>query len=119
MLPRRYIEEWKKSAPWPRIEQVEQDMVIEKTMLELFSDPFLQERLAFKGGTALHKVFLKPQSRYSEDIDLMQIKAEPIGDTIRAIRKQLEFLGQPVVNKRNLTMCWFSVLNVKSLHLTT
>jgi predicted nucleotidyltransferase component of viral defense system len=100
MLPIGYIEEWKKSAPWPRIEQVEQDMVIEKAMLELFSDPFLQERLAFKGGTALHKVFLKPQSRYSEDIDLMQIKAEPIGDTIRAIRKQLEFLGQPVVKQK-------------------
>lgn len=32
-------------------------------MLELFSDPFLQERLAFRGETALPKIFLKPQVR--------------------------------------------------------
>lgn len=100
MLPRRYIEEWKEFAPWPEDAQVEQDLVIEKAMLELFSEPFLQERLAFRGGTALHKIFLKPQVRYSEDIDLVQIKAEPIKDTISAIRKQLDFLGKPVVKQR-------------------
>jgi len=53
MLPRRYIEEWKKKAPWPEDAQVEQDLVIEKSLLEIFSDPFLQGRLAFRGGTAL------------------------------------------------------------------
>ena len=74
MLPRRFIEEWKEFAPWSEDAQVEQDLVIEKALLELFSDPFLQERLAFRGGTALHKIFLKPQVRYSEDIDLVQIK---------------------------------------------
>jgi len=100
MLPRRYIEEWKEFAPWPEDAQVEQDLVIEKAMLELFSDPFLQERLAFRGGTALHKIFLKPQVRYSEDIDLVQIKAEPIKETITAIRKQLDFLGKPVVKQK-------------------
>lgn len=100
MLPRRYIEEWKEFAPWPEDAQVEQDLVIEKAMLELFSDPFLQARLAFRGGTALHKIFLKPQVRYSEDIDLVQIKAEPIKDTISAIRKQLHFLGKPVVKQK-------------------
>jgi len=100
MLPRRYIEEWKEFSPWPEDAQVEQDLVIEKAMLELFSDPFLQERLAFRGGTALHKIFLKPQARYSEDIDLVQINAEPIKDTISAIRKQLDFLGKPVVKQK-------------------
>ena len=100
MLPRRYIEEWKKFAPWPEDSQVEQDLVIEKTMLELFSDPFLQDRLAFRGGTALHKMFLKPQVRYSEDIDLVQIEAEPIRDTLAAIRKQLDFLGKPKIKQK-------------------
>ena len=42
MLPRRYIEEWKAFTPWPEDAQVEQDLVIEKAMLELFSDPFSQ-----------------------------------------------------------------------------
>ncbi len=95
MLPRRYIEEWKEFAPWPEDAQVEQDLVIEKALLELYSDPFLQDRLAFRGGTALHKIFLKPQVRYSEDIDLVQIKGEPIKDTITAVRKQLAFWGKP------------------------
>ena len=100
MLPRRYIEEWKEFAPWPEDAQVEQDLVIEKALLELFSDPFLQKRLAFRGGTALHKIFLKPQVRYSEDIDLVQINAEPIKDTLSAIRKQLDFLGKPAVKQK-------------------
>lgn len=100
MLPRRYIEEWKEFAPWPEDAQVEQDLVIEKALLELFSYPFLQERLAFRGGTALHKIFLKPQVRYSEDIDLVQTKAEPIKDTLSAVRKQLDFLGKPVVKQK-------------------
>ena len=56
------IEEWKEFAPWHDDAQVEQDLVIEKMMLELFSDSFLQERIAFRGGTALHKLFLKPQA---------------------------------------------------------
>ncbi len=100
MLPRRFIEEWKEFAPWQEDAQVEQDLVIEKAMLELFSDPFLQERLAFRGGTALHKIFLKPQVRYSEDIDLVQIRTEPIKDTIIAVRKKLNFLGKPVVKQK-------------------
>ncbi|NND07466.1 MAG: nucleotidyl transferase AbiEii/AbiGii toxin family protein [Saprospiraceae bacterium] len=100
MLPRRYIEEWKEFASWPEDAQVEQDLVIEKALLELFSDPFLQERLAFRGGTALHKIFLKPQVRYSEDIDLVQIKSEPIKDTLSAVRKQLDFLGKPAVKQK-------------------
>jgi len=100
MLPRRYIEEWKEYAPWPEDAQVEQDLVIEKALLELFSNSFLRDRLAFRGGTALHKIFLKPQVRYSEDIDLVQIKSEPIKDTITAIRNQLEFLGKPSVKQK-------------------
>jgi len=100
MLPRRYIEEWKAFAPWPEDAQVEQDLVIEKALLELFSSPFLRSRLAFRGGTALHKIFLKPQVRYSEDIDLVQIKPEPIKDTLEAIRKQLSFLGKPVIKQK-------------------
>lgn len=100
MLPRRYIEEWKEFAPWPEDVQVEQDLVIEKVLLQIYSSPFLQERLAFRGGTALHKILLKPQARYSEDIDLVQIKREPIKDTLDALRKQLDFLGKPTIKQK-------------------
>ncbi len=100
MLPRRYIEEWKEFAPWLEDAQVEQDLVIEKALLQIYSDPFLRMRLAFRGGTALHKIFLKPQVRYSEDIDLVQIRGEPIKDTLTALRKQLDFLGKPSIKQK-------------------
>ena len=100
MIPRRYIEEWKEFAPWPENSQVEQDLVIEKVLVQIFSDPFLQERLAFRGGTVLHKILLKPPVRYSEDIDLVQINPEPIKDTLSAIRKSLDFLGKPTVKQK-------------------
>jgi predicted nucleotidyltransferase component of viral defense system len=99
MIPRRYIEEWKEFAPWPENSQVEQDLVIERALVEIFSDSFLNENLAFRGGTALHKLFLKPQARYSEDIDLVQIKTGPIKPILVRLRECLSFLG----TKRNIT----------------
>jgi len=47
-----------------------QTLIISRTLVELFSDDFLREHLAFRGGTALHKLYLTPAPRYSEDIDL-------------------------------------------------
>jgi predicted nucleotidyltransferase component of viral defense system len=99
MIPRRYIEEWREFAPWPENSQIEQDLIIERALVEIFSDPFLNENLAFRGGTALHKLFLKPQARYSEDIDLVQIKPGPIKPILVKIRERLApFLG----TKRNI-----------------
>jgi len=67
MIPRAHIIEWQKNAPWKTNAQIEQDLVIERALAELFSDDFIRENLAFRGGTALHKMFFKPQVRYSED----------------------------------------------------
>ncbi|MEK6780105.1 MAG: nucleotidyl transferase AbiEii/AbiGii toxin family protein [Bacteroidota bacterium] len=75
---------------------VEQDLVICRALVEIFSDSFLAERLAFRGGTALHKLYLHPQPRYSEDIDLVQIMEEPFGPVIDKLRERLTFLGDPV-----------------------
>ena len=99
MIPRRYTEEWREFAPWPENSQVEQDLVIERAQIEIFSDPFLNENLVFHGGIALHKLFLKPQARYSEDIDLVQIKTGPIKPILVRLRECLVFLGK----KRNIT----------------
>lgn len=96
MIPQAYITEWSNQVPWQTNEQVEQDLVICRALVEIFSDPFLSERLAFRGGTALHKLYLKPQPRYSEDIDLVQIKEEPFGPVIDRLREKLSFLGNPV-----------------------
>jgi predicted nucleotidyltransferase component of viral defense system len=48
--------------------------------------------LAFRGGTALHKLYLPPQARYSSDIDLVQLVREPIGSTLDRIKERVEFL---------------------------
>jgi predicted nucleotidyltransferase component of viral defense system len=100
MIARRYIEEWKEFAPWPDNAQVEQDLVIERALVEMFSDEMIAENLAFRGGTAFHKLFLKPQVRYSEDIDLVQIKEGPINPVLKRIRERLNFLGTKRVVKQ-------------------
>ena len=74
MIPRDYITEWRKQAPWIRDFQVEQDLVIARALVEMFSHPVLAEWFAFRGGTALYKLHLKPPARYSEDIDLVQLE---------------------------------------------
>lgn len=100
MIPKAYIDEWSEFAPWQQNFQVEQDMVIERALIEIFSDPFLNKRLVFRGGTALYKLFLKPQARYSEDIDLVQMKSEPIKETIDVLRERLSFLGIPIIKQK-------------------
>ena len=97
MIPQAYITQWSKNVPWKTNEQVEQDLVICRALVEIFKDPFLADSLAFRGWTALHKLYLQPQPRYSEDIDLVQIKSEPLGETINRIRKALSFLGKAKV----------------------
>jgi predicted nucleotidyltransferase component of viral defense system len=59
-----------------------------------FNAPSLQGKIAFRGGTAINKLLFKTPLRYSEDIDLVQISAEPIGDTVEAIREVLHWLGK-------------------------
>ena len=94
MIPQRYIQEWKEQAPWPTEAQVEQDLVLARALVELFTDELINKSLAFRGGTALHKLYLKPQIRYSEDIDLVQINSEPILPVLKRIREKLaSFLG--------------------------
>lgn len=75
---------------------VEQDLVISRALVEIFSEPALCESLAFRGGTALYKLHLHPAARYSEDIDLVQVRPEPIGDTLDLLRTVLDpWLGPP------------------------
>ena len=96
MIPRDYITRWRTRAPWVIDAQVEQDLVISRALVELFRVPELAKRLAFRGGTALYKLHLTPPPRYSEDIDLVQVRPEPIGDTLDQIRSRLDpWLGEP------------------------
>ena len=96
MIPRDYITEWRAEAPWIDDAQVEQDLVISKALVDIFSHPVLCNALAFRGGTALYKLHLKPPARYSEDIDLVQVDAGPAGELMDALREALNpWLGDP------------------------
>ena len=102
MIPEFAIREWNETVPWTDSEQVEQDLLICRALTEIYKDEYLASHLAFRGGTALHKLYLSPQPRYSEDIDLVQVTAEPIKETYDHIREALSFLGEPKIKqKRN------------------
>jgi predicted nucleotidyltransferase component of viral defense system len=96
MISRAYITAWRANAPWSTDAQVEQDLVLSRALVEIFSDPFLSSQLAFRGGTALYKLHLLPAPRYSEDIDLVQTDSGAIGPVMDALHACLDpWLGEP------------------------
>lgn len=94
MIPAAFLQAWSTTSPWPDLRQVEQDLIICRALCELFTAPTLAGKIAFRGGTAIHKLLFKQPLRYSEDIDLVQVHPEPIGETIDAIRSTLAWLGK-------------------------
>jgi len=108
MIPLDYITAWRTHAPWPQLSQVEQDLIICRALVELYSHPFLAEQLAFRGGTALFKLHLPP-ARYSEDIDLVQMQPGPIGSVMDAVQEKLNhWLGVPrrKQSEGRVTLIW-------------
>lgn len=96
MIPRANITAWRAVAPWPSNEQVEQDLVLSRALVDMFGKKVVADRAIFRGGTALHKLFFGAGGRYSENIDLVQRDAGPIGELIDAIREALDpWLGSP------------------------
>ncbi|MDE2661101.1 MAG: nucleotidyl transferase AbiEii/AbiGii toxin family protein [Acidobacteriota bacterium] len=96
MIPRDYITEWRARAPWVQDAQVEQDLVVARALVALFSQAAVANELAFRGGTALYKLYLTPPARYSEDIDLVQTAPGPIGPVMDGVREALDpWLGKP------------------------
>lgn len=96
MIPQQAIVQWRREAPWSASSMVEQDLIISRALVEMYAVPALAARLAFRGGTALYKLHLRPAARYSEDIDLVQVTPEPIGETLDLLRGVLDpWLGTP------------------------
>lgn len=96
MIPNAYLVEWQARTPWKTMDMVEQDLLITRALVDIFSHESLRDHLAFRGGTALHKLFLETPRRYSEDIDLVQVKPGPIGPLFDGLREALRpWLGEP------------------------
>lgn len=96
MIPKADIVAWRQVAPWVSDAQIEQDLIISRALVAMFQDALISEQLAFRGGTALHKLYFNPARRYSEDIDLVQIVPGPIGGLLDTLQAVLNiFLGEP------------------------
>jgi predicted nucleotidyltransferase component of viral defense system len=96
VIARDFITAWRRHAPWISDHQVEQDLVISRALVEIFGNSGVGGRIAFRGGTALYKLYLTPAARYSEDIDLVQVAPEPVGELFDAVRAVLDpWLGAP------------------------
>lgn len=59
MIPRAFITEWRSHVSWSTDAQVEQDLILSRALVDIFSDDLIAKNLAFRGGTALHKLFSK------------------------------------------------------------
>lgn len=96
MIPADLIAEWRAQTRWATDEQVEQDLVLCRALVTIFEDAELAGAVALRGGTALHKLHFSPSRRYSEDIDLVQLRPGPFGPIIDRLRARLDpWLGEP------------------------
>ena len=77
MIPLAYITAWSNTSPWGSQHFVEQDLVLCRILTELYNDSLLAAKLAFRGGTAIHKLYLIPQLRYSEKFKLLVFNENP------------------------------------------
>ena len=55
VIPKAAITAWRKTAPWGEDWQVEQDLILSRALIDMFSQPTVAELAVFRGGTALHK----------------------------------------------------------------
>lgn len=96
MIQHTHLTAWQAHAPWPKRSQIEQDLRLSRGVAAIFSDPILSDHLAMRGGTVLHKGHLAPAARYSEDLDLVLVKAMAPNVLDRHLRRIITpFLGRP------------------------
>ena len=95
MIPAQNIVAWGNVVPWADQRQVEQDLIISRALVDIFSDGMLRDALRIRGGTALNKLHFPAPLRYSEDIDLVRTSSGPIGPILDRLRVVLEpWLGR-------------------------
>ena len=63
MIPQANITAWRSAVPWADDSQVEQDLVLTRALIELFSEASLEDKISLRGGTAFQKLFIKSPCR--------------------------------------------------------
>ncbi|MGH7882558.1 MAG: nucleotidyl transferase AbiEii/AbiGii toxin family protein [Candidatus Dormibacteraceae bacterium] len=111
MIPLAAINQWSAKTPWPTTLQVEQDLLLSRLLIEIANHHHLGELLAFRGGTCLNKLHMDQPIRYSEDLDYVLTRQEPLGDCFDSLRKIADSIGFDVK--------WASGHPVTALYLVT
>ena len=96
MIPRAAIIEWGRTVPWPTVEQIEQDLLLSRLIVEIANDDYLGDELVFRGGTCLHKLHAPEPFRYSEDLDYVRSTGGGIRELTRAVTRIGDRLGMEV-----------------------
>lgn len=94
MISPAEIQHWRNRVPWNADDQVEQDLILARLMIEIANDPLLGSELIMRGGTCFHMLWLDRAWRYSEDLDYVRRSEGPIGpilDSLRSIGERVGF----------------------------
>lgn len=87
------LDQWRHKVPWLPTDQIEQDLVLSRVIVEIANHPLLGDELEFRGGTCLHKVFLDRPLRYSEDLDYVRRSSGGVGEVLDALREVGDNVG--------------------------
>lgn len=99
MISSTQLTHWATVVPWISSDQVEQDLVLSRLIVEIAQDPYLGDELVFRGGTCLHKLYETGAARYSEDLDYVRRGGGGIAELTRAVTAIGERLGMEVRTK--------------------
>ena len=47
MIPEKFILRWRQNAGWQLLNQIEQDLIISRALVDLYNDPHVSEALVF------------------------------------------------------------------------
>ena len=61
MIPQADVSTWRENAPWATDAQVEQDLVLSRALVEIFSEEIVRSHLAFRGERHSISSFLSLQ----------------------------------------------------------
>ena len=103
MIPAQVVTAWRATHPWADDRQVEQDLILTRLAIEIGRHADLRDRLAWRGGTCLHKILLPVPLRYSEDLDYVAfgIAGADFGPLLTALRDVAGRIGLEVVRTRS------------------
>lgn len=67
MITEAELARWRSNVPWIPDDQVEQDLVLSRLIVELANHGLLGDELVFRGGTCFHKLWPERPWRYAAE----------------------------------------------------